>query len=85
MMMQGNEGISGDSGTVLDFSDLTFTDLMIRIVMLLGKIPREGVLEWIVRRDQRDSIERPFSRKGYQIGVDPVGTNHYHMKLKKSP
>lgn len=84
-MTHGNEGISGDSGTVLDFSDLTCTDLMIRIVMLLGKIPQEGVLECIVRRDQRDSIERPFSRKGYQVGVDPVGTNRYHVKLKKNP
>jgi hypothetical protein len=36
-----------------------------------------------VRRDQRETIETPFSRCGYEVTVSPEGTNRYIVTLRK--
>ncbi len=68
---------------VPDYTDLTCTDLMIRIVMRFRRVPLNSVVECIVRRDQRDSIEKPFLRKGYRVEIETFGTNLYLVKLTK--
>ena len=68
---------------VPDFSDLTCTNLMIRLKMLLKNAPPGTPVECIVRRDQRDTIDTPFSKSGYLVKIRKVDTNLYHVRLRK--
>ena len=72
-----------EKSLVPDYTDLTCTDLMIRIIMRFRKVPLNSVVECIVRRDQRDSIEKPFLQKGYRVEIETFGTNLYLVRLKK--
>ncbi len=69
--------------SVPDFSELTCTNLMIRLKMLLNRAPPDAIVEVIVRRDQRDTIEVPFSRSGYDVQIRPVDPGRYRVSLKK--
>ena len=69
--------------TIQDLSDLTCTNLMIRLKILLKNAPQGSAVECIVRRDQRDTIEVPFSRTGYDVKVHTIGNNRYQVSLKK--
>jgi hypothetical protein len=75
--------MSADLGTVPDFSDLTCTNLMIRLKILLKKAHDGETVECIVRRDQRDTIEVPFSRTGYDVRVHTVDTRRFRISLTK--
>lgn len=66
-----------------DFSDLTCTNLMIRLKILLKKTPPETPVAFFVRRDQKDTVEVPFSRSGYVVNAVPAGTNRYRIVLRK--
>jgi hypothetical protein len=66
-----------------DFSNLTCTNLMIRLKMLLKKAQPYATVECIVRRDQRDTIDVPFSRTGFDVKIRKVDTNRYQVSLKK--
>jgi hypothetical protein len=66
-----------------DFSDMTCTNLMIRLKMLLKKASPNATVDCIVRRDQRDTIDVPFSRTGYEVKIRKVDTNRYQVSLKK--
>jgi len=68
---------------VPDFSDLTCTNLMIRLKMLLKNASPGEPVECIVRRDQRDTIEVPFTRTGYDVKIQKVDTNLYCVRLRK--
>ena len=68
---------------IQDLSDLTCTNLMIRLKILLKKAPLGSAVECIVRRDQRDTIEVPFSRTGYDVKVHNIGNNRFRVCLKK--
>jgi hypothetical protein len=75
-----------DEKPVPDFSDLTCTNLMIRLKILLKNAPPGTPVECIVRRDQRDTIEVPFSRTGYDVKIRRTDTNLYRVRLlKKEP
>jgi len=66
-----------------DFSDLTCTNLMIRLKILLKNIPPDSAVEIIARRDQRDTIEVPFSRSGYEVKICKIDTNLFRVRLQK--
>jgi hypothetical protein len=66
-----------------DFSDLTCTNLMIRLKILLKNTPPDSVVEIIVRRDQRDTIDVPFSRTGYDVKIHKINTNLFHVMLQR--
>jgi TusA-related sulfurtransferase len=66
-----------------DFSGFTCTTLMIRLKMLLKKAPPGSVVEIIVRRDQRDTIEVPFSRTGYDVKIRKSDNNLFRVRLQK--
>ena len=66
-----------------DFSDLTCTNLMIRLKILLKNTPPDFAVEIIVRRDQRDMIEIPFSRTGYDVKIRKIDTNLFRVRLQK--
>lgn len=68
---------------ISDLSDLTCTNLMIRLKILLKKAPEGSAVECVVRRDQRDTIEDPFLRSGYEVMVNNIGNNRYQVSLKK--
>ncbi|NTW92364.1 MAG: hypothetical protein HGA40_02850 [Methanoregulaceae archaeon] len=40
-------------------------------------------MDCIVRRDQRDTIDVPFSRTGYDVKIRKIDTNRYRVSLKK--
>jgi len=67
-----------------DFSDLTCTNLMIRLKMLLKKAPEGTSVECFVRRDQKDTVEVPFSRSGYRVKIQKSDANRYRVSLTKT-
>jgi len=73
----------GENQDIPDFSDLTCTNLMIRLKMPLKKTPPDSAVEIIVRRDQRDTIEGPFSRTGYDVKIHRIDTNLFRIRLQK--
>ena len=73
-----------DLEVIQDLSDLTCTNLMIRLKVLLKKAPPGSAVECIVRRDQRDTIDVPFSGSGYDVKIRKIDTNQYHVSLKKN-
>ena len=75
--------MTGNSTEIPDFSNLTCTNLMIRLKMLLKNAPPQSTVECLVRRDQRDTIDVPFSRTGYDVRIRKVDTNRYRVSLKK--
>jgi len=66
-----------------DFSGLTCTNLMIRLKMLLKNTSPDSTVEIIVRRDQRDTIEVPFSRTGYDVKIHKIDNNLFRVSLQK--
>nr|WP_321351137.1 hypothetical protein [uncultured Methanoregula sp.] len=82
-MQSGEDRSADDRNPVPDFSDMTCTNLMIRLKILLKNSPPGTPVECIVRRDQRDTIEVPFSRSGYLVDIFKVDTNHYRVRLQK--
>jgi len=75
--------MTGDSSDIPDFSNLTCTNLMIRLKMLLKKAGPDIPVECMVRRDQRDTIDVPFSHSGYDVKIWKVDNNRYRVSLKK--
>jgi hypothetical protein len=75
--------MTGTPAEIPDFSNLTCTNLMIRLKMLLKKAPLHETVKCIVRRDQRDTIDVPFSRTGYDVKISKVDTNRFRVSLKK--
>jgi hypothetical protein len=77
--------MTGDPPEIPDFSMLTCTNLMIRLKMLLKKAGPDTPVECMVRRDQRDTIDVPFSHTGYDVKIRKVDNNRYRVSLKKKP
>jgi len=75
--------MTGNPEEIPDFSNLTCTNLMIRLKILLKKTPDGSPVDCIVRRDQRDTIDVPFSRTGYDVKIRKIDTNRYRVSLKK--
>ena len=40
-------------------------------------------IEFIIRRNQKDTIGVPFSRTGYLVKIQKINTNLYQVNLKK--
>ena len=75
--------MTGNPAEIPDFSNLTCTNLMLRLKILLKKAPPNTTVGCIVRRDQRDTIDIPFSRTGYDVKIRKIDTNRYQVSLKK--
>jgi hypothetical protein len=69
--------------TIPDLSDLTCTNLMIRLKIMLKKSSPGSAIEFIIRRDQRDTIEVPFSRTGYMVKIHKIDNNRYLANMEK--
>ena len=75
--------MTGNPAEIPDFSNLTCTNLMIHLKILLKKAPPHTTVDCIVRRDQRDTINVPFSKTGYEVKIRKVDTNRNRVSLKK--
>lgn len=75
----GKEGGEGP----LDLTLLTCTNLTIRLKILLKRLPPGEPLEFIVRRDQRDTIDEPFTRAGFVVTVLKIERNRFLVRMKK--
>jgi hypothetical protein len=75
--------MTAETAEIPDFSNLTCTNLMIRLKILLKKAGPSALVECIVRRDQRDTIDVPFSHSGYDVKIRKLDTNRYRVSLKK--
>jgi hypothetical protein len=75
--------MTGEPAEIPDFSNLTCTNLMIRLKILLKKAGPDTPVECMVRRDQRDTINVPFSHSGYEVKIRKVDNNRYRVSLKK--
>lgn len=73
----------GTSEGIPDFTTLTCTSLMIRLKQKLKVVPDGVSFSCSVRRDQRDTVEIPFSRTGYDVTVSPEGKNRYIVTFRK--
>lgn len=69
--------------TIPDLSDLTCTNLMIRLKIMLKKSSPGSAIEFIIRRDQKETIEVPFSRTGYKVTINKIDNNRYRANLEK--
>jgi hypothetical protein len=56
---------------------------MIHLKILLKNTPSDSAVEFIVRRDQRDTIEVPFSRTGYDVKIHKIDINLFRVRLQK--
>lgn len=75
----GKEGGEGAP----DLTLLTCTNLTIRLKILLKRLPPGEPLEFIVRRDQRDTIDEPFTRAGFVVTVLKIERNRFLVRMKK--
>ena len=66
-----------------DFSDMTCTKMMILLKMRLRKTPVGTPVVFYVGRNQKDTVEVPFSRSGYDVQIDNADTDRYRITLTK--
>jgi hypothetical protein len=58
---------------------------MIRLKLLLKDTEPGIPVACIVRRDQCDTIDVPFSKSGYAVSVHKIGDNRFFVALQKKP
>jgi len=56
-----------DTTEARDFTDLTCTNLMIKLKILLKRLPPGESLSFLATREQVDNTCAPFSGQGYQV------------------
>jgi TusA-related sulfurtransferase len=77
--------MAGKSGStaIRDLSELTCTNPMIRLKILMKNADGGDEISVFVRRDQKDMIEVPFSRTGYSVQVQEVDGGRVLVRMKK--
>ena len=66
-----------------DFTDLTCTNLMIKLKILLNKLTPGDTLTFFATREQVDNTCAPFSSNGYQVALDQEAENRYLVRISK--
>lgn len=66
-----------------DYTDLTCTNLMLKLKIRLKKIQKGEIIEFYSNREQHDNIRKPFSKKLYSFNGKKVGDNKYHISILK--
>ncbi len=64
-----------------DFTELTCTNLMIRLKILLNKVPPGGAVTFYATREQVDNTCSPFSGQGYQVSWTQTAENRYLVRI----
>jgi hypothetical protein len=66
-----------------DYSDITCTSLMIRLTLRLRNLQAGESVDFTIRRDQRDTIEGPFSDDGYNLRFTELDGSRIHVSMRK--
>ncbi|MDI9633462.1 MAG: hypothetical protein QFX32_05320 [Methanolinea sp.] len=66
-----------------DFTELTCTNLMITLKILLGKLREGEAVTFYATREQVDNTCSPFSRQGYKVSWDEIAENRFLVKMGK--
>jgi hypothetical protein len=72
-----------DTTNHADFTDLTCTNLMIKLKILLKKLATGGELSFLATREQVDNTCSQFARQGYDVTWEQVADNQYLVKMRK--
>jgi len=66
-----------------DFTELTCTNLMIKLKILLNKLPPGDIVTFYATREQVDNTCSPFVGQGYQVSWDQKSDNRYLVRMGK--
>ncbi|MCQ8893609.1 MAG: hypothetical protein NQU46_03110 [Methanolinea sp.] len=66
-----------------DFTELTCTNLMIKLKILLNKLPPGDAVAFYATREQVDNTCSPFSGQGYQVSWTATAENRYLVRIGK--
>ncbi|MDD1710645.1 MAG: hypothetical protein LUQ37_07055 [Methanoregulaceae archaeon] len=72
-----------DDDAVNDFTELTCTNLMIKLKILLNKLTPGETLAFVATREQVDNTCAPFSSNGYHVAWDQDAENRYLVRIGK--
>jgi hypothetical protein len=64
-----------------DFTELTCTNLMIRLKILLNKVSPGDAVTFYATREQVDNTCSPFSGQGYQVSWTQTAENRYLVRI----
>jgi len=64
---------------VPDFSDMTCTKMMILLKLRLRKTEPGTPMVFFVNRNQKDTVEVPFSRSGYDVEIRQADASRYRV------
>lgn len=72
-----------DTTCTNDFTELTCTNLMIKLKILLNRLPPDDTLAFFATREQVDNTCAPFCNQGYQVAWDLEAENRYLVRMGK--
>ena len=72
-----------DPGHPSDFTDLTCTNLMIKLKILLKRQVQGEELQFFATREQVDNTCSQFASQGYAVTWEQVADNQYLVRLRK--
>jgi hypothetical protein len=64
-----------------DFTELTCTNLMIKLKILLKRTSPGEAVSFIATREQVDNTCTPFTNHGYAVECEQVGENRYNVQI----
>ncbi|MFX0070317.1 MAG: hypothetical protein ACFFAO_04425 [Candidatus Hermodarchaeota archaeon] len=67
-----------------DYSELTCTNLMIKLKILLKKLTHGDAIRFFSNREQYDNIKKPFSKNPYEFEAQKVDHNKYFIEILKN-
>jgi hypothetical protein len=71
------------AGEPKDFTELTCTNLMIKLKILLNRLPAGDAVAFFATREQVDNTCQPFSSQGYAVVYDQDAENRYLVRIGK--
>ena len=66
-----------------NYTNLTCTNLMIKLKILLKKLPSGDIIRFS-NREQHDNIKKPFNKKPYHFQGEQIEDNQYLVKILKN-
>ncbi len=70
-----------DQNEIKDFTELTCTNLMIKLKILLKRTSPGEDVRFIATREQVDNTCTPFTIHGYTVECEQVGENRYKVQI----
>ena len=66
-----------------DFTELTCTNLMVKLKILTKRMIQNEQIEFFSSREQFDNIKKPFSKNHYSLEGNKIEDNKYHVIIKR--